>query len=188
LEGGECDAMRVIYRMRGLPGDATEEFVETLNANSEQEVNNEEVYKMANVLADCGCLQVMLDRLAAIHDVNRARPLLQVLLKLFRLCVKVKKNQEVLSKPELGAVTVFLDVLQRCLATESENSQAKITEQLLDVSIKKIFLDCVLFDAFSSESVALSSFDTDVQRRQNDVCSAETVKRKAALLVAIDNM
>jgi len=140
LEGGECDAMRVIYRMRGLLGDATEEFVETLNASSEQEVNNEEVYKMANVLADCGGLQVMLDRLAAIHDVNRARPLLQVLLKLFRLCVKVKKNQEVLSKPELGAVTVFLDVLQRCLVTESENSQAKITEQLLDVSImtKKI--------------------------------------------------
>lgn len=135
LEGGECDAMRVIYRMRGLLGDATEEFVETLNASSEQEVNNEEVYKMANVLADCGGLQVMLDRLAAIHDVNRARPLLQVLLKLFRLCVKVKKNQEVLSKPELGAVTVFLDVLQRCLATESENSQAKITEQLLDVSV-----------------------------------------------------
>ncbi|XP_025161061.1 protein purity of essence isoform X3 [Harpegnathos saltator] len=133
LEGGECDAMRVIYRMRGLLGDATEEFVETLNASSEQEVNNEEVYKMANVLADCGGLQVMLDRLAAIHDVNRARPLLQVLLKLFRLCVKVKKNQEVLSKPELGAVTVFLDVLQRCLATESENSQAKITEQLLDI-------------------------------------------------------
>ncbi|XP_014478762.1 PREDICTED: protein purity of essence isoform X5 [Dinoponera quadriceps] len=133
LEGGECDAMRVIYRMRGLLGDATEEFVETLNASSEQEVNNEEVYKMANVLAECGGLQVMLDRLAAIHDVNRARPLLQVLLKLFRLCVKVKKNQEVLSKPELGAVTVFLDVLQRCLATESENSQAKITEQLLDI-------------------------------------------------------
>ncbi|KAK2587956.1 hypothetical protein KPH14_004040 [Odynerus spinipes] len=132
-EGGESDAMRVVYRMRGLLGDATEEFVETLNANSEQEVNNEEVYKMANVLADCGGLHVMLNRLAAIQDVTRAGPLLQVLLKLFRLCVKVKKNQDVLSKPELGAVTVLLDVLQRCLATESDNSQAKVTEQLLDI-------------------------------------------------------
>ncbi|OAD57065.1 E3 ubiquitin-protein ligase UBR4, partial [Eufriesea mexicana] len=130
-EGGECDAMRVVYRMRGLLGDATEEFVESLNANSEQEVNNEEVYKMANVLADCGGLQVMVNRLATIQNVNRARPLLQVLLKLFRLSVKVKKNQEVLSN--LGAVTVFLDVLQRCLATESENWQAKITEQLLEI-------------------------------------------------------
>nr|XP_012152236.1 PREDICTED: protein purity of essence isoform X3 [Megachile rotundata] len=133
MEGGECDAMRVVYRMRGLLGDATEEFVESLNASSEQEVNNEEAYKMANVLADCGGLQVMLSRLAAIQDVNRARPLLQVLLKLFRLSVKVKRNQEVLSKPELGAVTVLLDVLQRCLATESDSSQAKVTEQLLDI-------------------------------------------------------
>ncbi|XP_034944940.1 E3 ubiquitin-protein ligase UBR4 isoform X2 [Chelonus insularis] len=132
-EGGECDAMRVVYRMRGLLGDATEEFVETLNASSEQEINNEEVYKMANVLAECGGLQVMLDRLAAIQDISRARPLLQVLLKLFRLSVKVKKNQEVLSRPELGAVTVLLEVLQKCLLTESDNTQAKVTEQLLDI-------------------------------------------------------
>ncbi|XP_031787712.1 protein purity of essence isoform X2 [Nasonia vitripennis] len=133
LEGGECDAMRVVYRMRGLLGDATEEFVETLNVNSEQEVNNEEVYKMANVLADCGGLQVMIERLASIQDVNRAKPLLQVLLKLFRLSVKVKKNQEVLSQPELGAVTVLLDVLQRVIDTDSDNSQSKVTEQLLDI-------------------------------------------------------
>ena len=133
VEGGECDAMRVVYRMRGLLGDATEEFVETLNASSEQEVNNEEVYKMANVLADCGGLEVMLDRLSAIQDVSRARPLLQVLLKLFRLSVKVKRNQEVLSRPELKAVSVLLDVLQRCLETESDSAQAKVTEQLLDI-------------------------------------------------------
>lgn len=58
-EGGEGDAMRVVYRMRGLLGDATEEFVETLQAKREQEVNNEDVYKMANVMADCGGLQVL---------------------------------------------------------------------------------------------------------------------------------
>ncbi|XP_043276539.1 protein purity of essence isoform X5 [Venturia canescens] len=150
LEGGECDAMRVVYRMRGLLGDATEEFVETLNAASEQEVNNEEVYKMANVLAECGGLQVMLDRLAAIQDVGRAKPLLQVLLKLFRLSVKVKKNQQVLSRPELGAVTVLLDVLQRCLATEPDNTQAKVTEQLLDI------METILSNATSQ---SLESFE-----------------------------
>lgn len=50
--------MRVVYRMRGLLGDATEEFVETLQNKSQQEVNNEELYKMANVVADCSGLQV----------------------------------------------------------------------------------------------------------------------------------
>lgn len=51
---GEGDAMRVVYRMRGLLGDATEEFVETLNASSVETVDDEQLYKMANVLADCG--------------------------------------------------------------------------------------------------------------------------------------
>ncbi|KAK7862494.1 hypothetical protein R5R35_005919 [Gryllus longicercus] len=132
-EGGEGDAMRVVYRMRGLLGDATEEFVETLDAKSEQEVNNEEVYKMANVMADCGGLQVMLDRLAAIQDTTRGRPLLQVLLKLFRLCVKVRRNQEVLTQPELSAISVFLGILQLCLAGDTDSSQSSVTEQLLDI-------------------------------------------------------
>lgn len=57
-EGGEVDSMRVVYRMRGLLGDATEEFVESLNNKSQTIVDNEEVYKMANVLADCGGLTV----------------------------------------------------------------------------------------------------------------------------------
>lgn len=57
-EGGEGDAMRVVYRMRGLLGDATEEFVETLDAKNDQEVNNEQVYKMANVMGECGGLEV----------------------------------------------------------------------------------------------------------------------------------
>ena len=50
--------MRVVYRMRGLLGDATEEFVETLDAKNDQEVNNEQVYKMANVMGECGGLEV----------------------------------------------------------------------------------------------------------------------------------
>ncbi|KAK0172054.1 hypothetical protein PV328_005423 [Microctonus aethiopoides] len=153
-EGGECDAMRVVYRMRGLLGDATEEFVETLNVSSEKEINNEEVYKMANVLAECGGLQVMLDRLAAIQDVSRARPLVQVLLKLFRLSVKVKKNQQVLSRPELGAVTVLLQVLQRCLVTDTDNSQAKITEQLLDI------METILANATSQPLESFMEFST----------------------------
>ena len=68
----------------------------------------------------------MLDRLSAIQDVSRARPLLQVLLKLFRLCVKVRKNQEVLSQPEVGAISAFLDVLRLCLSTD--NTQVRINK------------------------------------------------------------
>ena len=132
-EGGDHDAMRVVYRMRGLLGDATEEFIETLNNKSQSTVDNEEVYKMANVLADCGGLEVMVKRLGAIQNVWRAKPLLQVILKLFRLSIKVVKCQEVLIQPKLGAMEVFLRTLQLCLDSEPDASQAAVTEQLLDV-------------------------------------------------------
>lgn len=133
-EGGESDSMRVVYRMRGLMGDATEEFVETLNNKSQATVDNEEVYKMANVLADCGGLKVMVKRLGAIQSITRAKPLLQVLLKLFRFSVKVKRVQEVLIQPEIGAMNVFLRTLKLCLDSDPDMTQAAVTEQLLDVS------------------------------------------------------
>lgn len=163
-EGGEGDSMRIIYRMRGLLGDATEEFVETLNAKTQEAVDNEQVYRMANVLADCSGLQVMLDRLAAITNISRARPLLQVLLKLFKLSVKVKKNIEQLARSEMKAISVFLQVLQRCLE-EPEVSQAGLTEQLLDVSNNNIntFVDLVMKEIFNGNRIKIINV-TDQKR------------------------
>jgi len=57
--------MQVIYRMRGLLGDATEDMVNSLDTNTEEDVDKEEVYRMANVLATGGGLRVMLDRYVA---------------------------------------------------------------------------------------------------------------------------
>lgn len=132
-EGGERDAMRVVYRMRGLLGDATEEFVEILNNKSTEEVDNEQMYRMANVLADCGGLKVMLDRIGGLKNVSRSRSLLQVLLKLFLLSVKVRRCQEVLCQPDLEAINTLLRVLQLCLQTENDTQQSAVTEQLLEI-------------------------------------------------------
>ena len=60
LQEGDAEAMRVVYRMRGLLGDATEEFIETLDNKSKQQVDNEQVYKMANVVSDANGIQVSL--------------------------------------------------------------------------------------------------------------------------------
>lgn len=75
----------------------------------------------------------MVERLGAIENVTKARPLLQVLLKLFTLCVKVSQVQDILSKPELGAMEVFLRTLHKCLG-EPVGNFASIMEQLLNVS------------------------------------------------------
>lgn len=132
-EGGERDAMRIVYRMRGLLGDATEEFVETLNNKSQEEVDNEQLYRMANVLADCNGLKVMLDRIGSLQNISRTRELIQVLLKLFLICVKVRRCQEVLCQPELGAINTLLKVLQMCLQSENDSIQSSVTEQLLEI-------------------------------------------------------
>lgn len=131
-EGGSRDSMRIVYRMRGLLGDATEEFIETLNNKSQKAVDNEKLYKMANVLAECGGLRVMLERITSLQNVSACRPLLQVLLKLFLLSVKVRRCQTVLCQPDLagGAINCLLKVLQMCLKSE-HGSQAMFTEQLL---------------------------------------------------------
>ena len=55
--------MQVIYRMRGLLGDATEDMVNSLDSNTQEDVDKEEVYRMANVLSTCDGLKVMLARL-----------------------------------------------------------------------------------------------------------------------------
>lgn len=75
----------------------------------------------------------MVKRLGAIKSLVRANPLLKVLLKLFWLCVKVNRCQEVLIKPEVGAMEVFLRTLKLCLDSELDSNQATVTEQLLSV-------------------------------------------------------
>ncbi|RWS17081.1 E3 ubiquitin-protein ligase UBR4-like protein [Dinothrombium tinctorium] len=122
-ENNESDAMRIVYRMRGLMGDATEEFIQTLDSKNSQNVDNEEVYKMANVMSQCGGLQVMLQRLNVIKDLSaRCRPLLFVLLKLFGHCVNVRSNRLLLIQPSLNAIGVMLNILKMFFTTEGSEA------------------------------------------------------------------
>ncbi|XP_064423992.1 E3 ubiquitin-protein ligase UBR4 [Latimeria chalumnae] len=138
----EGEPMRIIYRMRGLLGDATEEFIESLDSTTEEEEDEEEVYKMAGVMAQCGGLECMLNRLAGIKDFKQGRHLLTVLLKLFSYCVKVKVNRQQLVKPEMNTLNVMLGTLNLALLAEQESKDsggAAVAEQVL--SIMEIILD-----------------------------------------------
>ncbi|XP_015793075.1 E3 ubiquitin-protein ligase UBR4-like isoform X2 [Tetranychus urticae] len=118
-ENNETEAMRVIYRMRGLMGDATEEFIQTLDSKNNENVDNEQVFKMANVMSECGGLEVLLQRLAVIQDLSaRSRPLLLVLLKLFDYCVKVRQNRQTLIDPSLKAINVLLNTLKMAIIAD----------------------------------------------------------------------
>ncbi|XP_042908898.2 E3 ubiquitin-protein ligase UBR4 [Parasteatoda tepidariorum] len=158
MDSNESEAMRVVYRMRGLLGDATEEFIENLDTKDNEEVDNEEVYKMANVMSQCGGLEVMLERLSTITELSRGRSLLTVLLKLFGFCIKVRNNRQKLVEPEMGAIRIMLGVLRLALSADSpELLQAPtggptIIEQLL------LIMETILAEAASKNSADYMEF------------------------------
>uniref|UniRef100_UPI00358DF698 E3 ubiquitin-protein ligase UBR4 n=1 Tax=Myxine glutinosa TaxID=7769 RepID=UPI00358DF698 len=138
----EGDSMRIVYRMRGLLGDATEEFIETLDSAADEEEDEEEVYRMAGVMAECGGLDCILTRLAGVKDFKQGRQLLTVLLKLLGFCVKVRVNRRDLARPGASTLNVLLATLNLALLAEQESSSsggAAIAEQVL--SIMETILD-----------------------------------------------
>ncbi|XP_072935202.1 E3 ubiquitin-protein ligase UBR4 isoform X5 [Epargyreus clarus] len=131
--GEGVDAMRVVYRMRGLLGDATEEFVETLSQTNAEAVDDEQVYRMANVLADCGGLEVMLQRLAAIQRVGCARALCSTLLRLLALCARVRRCVRVLTRADTRALPTLLHALHLAADEERDMPRAHLVYQLLEI-------------------------------------------------------
>lgn len=136
-EHGEGEPMPVVYRMRGLLGDATEDMVNSLDSGSEEDIDKEEVYKMATVLKDCGGLEVMLDRLSSIKDLVLGKQLMIVLLKLFSYAVNVKVNRQHLTVPELNSINIMLGALNLALWSEQEGASSNegqtITERVLQI-------------------------------------------------------
>jgi len=65
--------MHVVYRMRGLLGEATEDIVERLDTDKSDQ-NDEDVYKLASVLSECGGIEVGLG--FACHTQRKLLPLL----------------------------------------------------------------------------------------------------------------
>ena len=88
MQLGEC--MRVVYRMRGLLGDATEDIVERLDNGKDRDVDEEEDYKMSAVLSECNGLDAILTRLAHVKDFVQGHQLISAALKLLGFCVKLK--------------------------------------------------------------------------------------------------
>ncbi|CAL1532573.1 unnamed protein product [Lymnaea stagnalis] len=136
-EHGEGEPMPVLYRMRGLLGDATEDMINSLDSGSEDDIDKEDVYKMANVLRECGGLEVMLERLASIKDLVLGKQLMVVLLKLFSYTVNVKANRQHLTSPELNSINIMLGALNLALWSEQEGATSTkgqtITEQMLHI-------------------------------------------------------
>ena len=134
-EAGEGEPMRVVYRMRGLLGDATEEFIENLSKKEGEKCDEEVTYKLAAVMGDCGGLAVILNKLSSIKNLTN-KTLLTVLLKLFDYCCKIKTNRDKLLDPKMCVTATLLTTLKLCLAAGESQTCSTMTETVLQLMEK----------------------------------------------------
>lgn len=140
----EHDPMRIVYRMTGLSGDATEDIIDNLDAKGNDEAkDDEETYRMGNELASSGALDVMLERLASITQQNftLGKPLLSVLLKLFDYALKLSINRQYIIRTEMKTITTMLQTLNMMMKIEQAEPNkigVSLAEQLLNI------MECIL--------------------------------------------
>lgn len=103
--------------MRGLLGDATEDMVERLDDGKDKDTNEEEEYKMAAILCECGGLDAILNRLAHVKDFVQGHHLVSAALKLLGFCVRLKVNRQHLLKPHLNTLDTLLTILDKVSAS-----------------------------------------------------------------------
>ncbi|CAF3538830.1 unnamed protein product [Rotaria sp. Silwood1] len=148
----EHEPMHIVYRMRGLLGDATEDIIETFdtkkNANENGEDDPEDIYRLANVLSEHSGLETMLKRLNSIDDMSSGKALLQILLKLFEYAIKLKVNRQRLIDPNLRSISSMLNKLNLLLKTEIEEQGRD--QALLSLTEKLLFIMDQLFHEAST--------------------------------------
>ncbi|XP_065191781.1 E3 ubiquitin-protein ligase UBR4-like isoform X2 [Sycon ciliatum] len=137
--------MRVVYRMTGLLGDATEEIVKTLGSGAGDGSDDEELFRMASVLCECAGLEAMLARLEHLPNLVRGQQMLHALLKLFGYALKLKANCQHLIDPSRRAVPILLATLNQALSLKQEFC-SKVAEQVLSI------LETILQEASRSKS------------------------------------
>ena len=136
--------MRIVYRMTGLSGDATEDIIDSLDAKgTDQAKDDEQIYRMADELASNHALDAMLERLAAITPQNFTfgKALLSVLLKLFDYALKLSVNRQYIIRTEMKTITTMLQTLNMMLKIEQAEPKkigVSLAEQLLNI------MECIL--------------------------------------------
>jgi E3 ubiquitin-protein ligase UBR4 len=141
---GDADKpMRVLYRMRGLLGEATEDMIQSLES-ADGEKDDEDVYRLSSVLSQCSGLEAILERFSQVQSLIHGKQMVNALLKLLAYCVKVKANRRHLAQPQLNALNIMLNTLNQALRLErdhNDGSGAAMAEQVL------LIIEAILLEA-----------------------------------------
>ena len=117
---------------------------------------------MANVMSECGGLEVMLKRLSSVRDTQNSKQLIGVLLKLFGHCIRVKSNREKLLDPSFGAIPILLHCLKLCLAGgDLAGSGGPSLSELILETMERLLAEATKYEinaycSFASDCVEIS--------------------------------
>ena len=125
---GRKPPMVVIYRLSGLDGEATEDIVESLKTDDDDEVDDEEEYAVAGVMGACGGMEQLIHFLSTVRNLRSQRELSHMVLRLLYHCLKLESNRKCVLN--LKGMRVFLDKLKLAFADDHETS-VETAEQLL---------------------------------------------------------
>ncbi|VDK44653.1 unnamed protein product [Anisakis simplex] len=115
--------MIIVYRMRGLLGDATEPFIQSLADTSNKESVNDAQLRLAAIFGELNGLKVVISLLDDIELTSATKNLITRMYQLLFYCVKMEKNRWQLI--ENGAVSRLLQVFERIY-------QSGVREETLD--------------------------------------------------------
>ncbi|VDM43637.1 unnamed protein product [Toxocara canis] len=115
--------MIIIYRMRGLLGDATEPFIKSLADTTDKESINDGQLRLAAIFGELDGLKTIIHLIEDVELTSATKSLLTRMYQLLFYCVKMERNRWQLI--ESGAISRLLRVFERV-------HQSGVREEALD--------------------------------------------------------
>uniref|UniRef100_A0A915PMF8 UBR-type domain-containing protein n=1 Tax=Setaria digitata TaxID=48799 RepID=A0A915PMF8_9BILA len=149
--------MVIVYRMRGLLGDATEPFIKTLaDSNTKEKIDDSQLRLAAALGSPIRAFSTILPILDNIELTGGGIILLREFHRLLTYCIKVKGNREQLN--EYGGIRRFLHVFEVAYRSGiKEKSIETIALQYLELS--RVLLVDVLATDRIEKSIGGASFE-----------------------------
>ncbi|EJW88782.1 hypothetical protein WUBG_00304 [Wuchereria bancrofti] len=149
--------MVIVYRMRGLLGDATEPFIKTLADTNVKEKVDDSQLRLASVLGSpIRAFATILPILDNIELTGGGIILLRELHRLLTYCIKVEGNREQLN--EYGGIRRFLHVFEVAYRSGIKEKSIEETIALQYLELSRILLVDVLATDRIEKSIGGASF------------------------------
>ncbi|KAK6106256.1 E3 ubiquitin-protein ligase UBR4 family protein [Brugia pahangi] len=151
-------AMVIVYRMRGLLGDATEPFIKTLaNTNVKEKVDDSQLRLASALGSPIRAFATILPILDNIELTGGGIILLRELHRLLTHCMKVEGNREQLN--EYGGIRRFLHVFEVAYRSGIKEKSIEETIALQYLELSRILLVDVLATDRIEKSIGGASFE-----------------------------